>query len=153
DRLPPEDGVPESAGAGWSWGAFTVEHIADIAVDLFRRALIASPLLDRGNALLRERLKQHYATANELRTGVPRTRRSDQRFWGECGAALATRLAEPSRTLSEDVRHWAADCMQRWSARTWRLDVPEGVLAVGPAPFPAGDAPIQQALGWVAAAF
>lgn len=151
DALPADAAIDDRALDEWAWGTFTVEHIAEIVFDLFRRALIVAPLHSSAAGPLRERLRSGYAGAYQLLALLPRTRRNDEAFWAGCAPDVEAILAAPPGQVVERARIWGTACIARWRTQTWTVTIHEG-HDVARRLVPDGEMPIQAALGKVASA-
>ena len=149
-QLPDEDtGDARVDLAHWSWGLFTVEHIAEILIDLMRRALLVTPL---NQSERRERLKAYYAAAYDLLIATPRTRRDDMRYWRSCAGALTNALAPGREDMVASTQRWADAAIAGSAARTVTLVPSERARRWATEPPPVGEVPVAPALGWVAGA-
>ncbi len=151
DALPTADALRRpDALQRWQWGAYAIEHIAEIVFDLFRRALIASPLRWPADPALRTRLKDHYAIVFEVVAALPRRRRGDQAFWGRLAKPLADILAADPARLVADAQNWAAHALDEWSKRQTTVTLSSAATAYSGGRLPAADIPVTQALGGLA---
>lgn len=141
--------------AAWNWGAFALENLADVMLDLLRRALSLTTPYDLET---RKALRGIRSAAYDIVADVPQMREHDRDFWRQQGQALFAELSagtNPAEELSV-ARRWAVQAVAAWSARPLTLSGKPGVREFGPeVAFPPGfegmpALPIQLGLGWLA---
>jgi patatin-related protein len=151
DALPAVPPKPdELVYTRWSWGAFTLENIGEVMLDLLRRGLQLTPLRDIAT---RKAIKDFRVAAYDIIADAPLLRERDKQFWRERGAEVGKLLkdqADPAGQ-AEIGNRWAADALRRWEERKLPLGTSQRAVAYGPTSAAlAGEAPIRSALGWLA---
>lgn len=138
----------------WGWGEYTVEHMAQLTLELCRRSLVVSPLLERRgrDARLRARLKAAFGQAHELAALVPAGRRSNSGFWRTRASALATAMAAVEGPSAGDpIGAWLTAAVAESATLKRRIDVPADLRALSPEwPLGAGDHLTDTVQGWLA---
>lgn len=138
----------------WGWGAYTVEHMAQLALELFRRGLVVSPLLEgRGrDDRLRDRLKAALRQAHELAALVPTSRRSDSGYWRARAATLAEAMARmEGRPAGDPIGTWLTTAVEESAAIRRPVDCADELRTLSSDwPLSAGDHPVDTVHGWLA---
>lgn len=146
--LPPK---PEDLDyTSWAWGAFTLENIGEVMLDLLRRGLQLTPLDETS---IRKEIKDLRGAAYDIIADAPILRERDRQFWRKRGLDLGTLIKDQRDPAAHDQigRRWASDALQQWEDRKLRLGVSQRAVAYGPTVAErAGDVPIRAALGWLA---
>lgn len=153
DAMPSPDTV--TSLDGWNWGAFALENLADVMLDVLRRAVSLTTPYDRD---ARGRLRYFRGVAYDIVAEVPQQRERDRSFWQQQGEllfqALPATATDPEAQVNA-ARLWAAQAVAAWRAGHLILSAKDDALDIAP---PGGfvidsqgqrTLPIQRGIGWL----
>jgi patatin-related protein len=111
--IPPADGLDEalSSEVAWRFGLATVERLAWVTIDVFRRAMWVAPMEDRD---LRRQLREQRERLHGWLTPLREYRSQDVRFWVD----QLQHLPAPPATSSErneELAAWLRTVGGQWS--------------------------------------
>lgn len=94
----------------WDWGLAPAERLGIVALDLFRRAMLAAPY---DAVELRARLRGYRRRLTEPLTALRAARGNDDAYWAEQAALLGT---PPENTAERAARlnAWVETALDRW---------------------------------------
>lgn len=152
DSLPSPDTI--ASLESWNWGTFALENLADVMLDLLRRAMSLTTPYDLET---RQQLRYVRGFAYDIVAEVPRQRERDRSFWKEQGKSLFEALqgmTDPAVEVTV-ARQWAGRAVAAWRERELILSGKRGALEFGPRvefsldPQGQPKLPIQEGLGWL----
>jgi patatin-related protein len=152
DAVPSPDTIDSLAG--WNWGAFALENIVDVMLDLLRRAVSLTTPYDLET---RQTLRFVRSLAYDIVAEVPQLRDRDRSFWKQQGRSLFDALQDVTDPTAElqAARQWAEKAVAAWRARPFILSGKPGALEFGPRlDFSVDSAgqrtlPMQEGIGWL----
>ena len=153
DTMPSPENI--TALNAWNWGAFALENLADVMLDVLRRALSLTTPYDRET---RGQLRALRSVAYDIVAEVPQQRDRDRSFWQQQGKALFEALPDTTTDPEAEVnaaRRWAEQAVAAWRAGNLIVSEKDVALDVSPPGGFATDAagrrtlPIQRGIGWL----
>lgn len=119
DALPSEPLAKDFHEGNWRWGAFTLEGLAEVMLDVLRRTWDLTPATDRPTQLELRRLTK---AAYDLLADIPILRSRDLAFWQARGAEAAAFVSgEDPKEMADRAREWVAESFFKWETTTLRL--------------------------------
>lgn len=153
DTMPSPDTIVSLDG--WNWGAFALENLADVMLDVLRRALSLTTPYDLDS---RVKLRFFRSVAYDIVAEVPQQRDRDRSFWQRQGKRLFQALPATITNPEEEVtaaRRWAVEAIEAWRGEHLILAEKDGALdLLPPGGFTTDSAgrrmlPIQRGIGWL----
>lgn len=103
----------------WDWGLAPAERLANVALDVFARAMAVAPW---DATELRAELATRREALHDVLTALHSARGNDDRFWAEQARALGM-PPEDTAVRADRVKEWATAALRRWPAG--QKDTPE----------------------------
>ncbi|MFD8705351.1 patatin-like protein [Kitasatospora sp. NPDC059648] len=121
----PLDRALNRTGSEWDWGVTTVERLADIAVDVLRRAVLLAPMnTDQRRAVIAARHRLTFALED-----IRRERRRLDDYWaGAPASKMPSRKAKPgsgTATNMDELEKWLDETLEGWMRhedRQWQYE-------------------------------
>lgn len=157
EALPSDTVALNAVQRRWGWGEYTVEHMAQLILELCRRSLVVSPLLERRGRddRLRARLKAVFGQAHDLAAMVTAGRRSNRGFWRARAEALDEAMSAVEVSPAGDpVGTWLTAAVSASARLTREIVVPPHLHGLSAAwPLAAGNHLTDTVQGWLAWSF
>ncbi|MGW2370997.1 patatin-like protein [Kitasatospora sp. NPDC001683] len=133
----PLDRALNRAGSEWDWGVTTVERLADMAVDVLRRAVLLAPM----NTDQRRKVIAARHRLNSTLEEIQQERRRLDDYWAHAPASkMPSRKAKPgskpgsgTATNKDELETWLDEILKGWTRqedRQWQYERARAVAGV-----------------------